>query len=202
MRELCYSVNHYRGRIKALKYYNRKDLKLNLASGQTKKEGFLNIDLESKSADVNLDLRKKLPFKNGSCAEVYSEHFLEHLEYPDEANLFLSEIYRVLKPKGLVTIGVPDTEWPMRSYFEGKKSKYFSIAKRKKWHPGWYRTRIEHINFHFRQGNEHKYAYDLELLTLLLKKHKFADIRRRNFNPIKDYKFHDPGTLYVEANKK
>ena len=37
-------------------------------------------------------------------------------------------------------------------------------ARQSIWHPAWCTTRLEHINFHFRQGGEHKFAYDFETL--------------------------------------
>ena len=201
-RELVYTIRHKLNLLKSIKYKKSKDLKLNLGSGKIIKSGWLNIDIDSDKADLNLDLRKKLPFSSRSCSEVYSEHFLEHLEYPDETLGFIGETYRVLKTDGILTIAVPDSEWPLKEYVKKGRSKYFEISKSKKWHPKWFTSKIEHINFHFRQGGEHKYAYDFDLLSQLLSKVGFINIKRRNFNPKHDSKFHHPGTLYVVANKK
>src|SRR5215475_1447361 len=58
-------------------------LKLNIGCGPNVKTGWTNIDL-SGHADLHLDLREPLPFGDSSASIVYSEHFLEHLEYPHD----------------------------------------------------------------------------------------------------------------------
>ncbi len=71
-------------------------IKLNIGSGSNTKPGWINLDLAA-SADVRMDLRDPLPFPDQSCDLIYSEHFLEHLSYPDESVPFLAECRRVLK---------------------------------------------------------------------------------------------------------
>lgn len=58
---------------------------------------------------VNHDLRRGIPFKTTVVDVVYSSHFLEHLEHR-YAMPFLQEVYRVLKPGGIVRLVVPDLE--------------------------------------------------------------------------------------------
>lgn len=193
---------HKCGVLKSKKYQNQQKLKLHLASGENYKEGWVNIDLLSKNIDLSLDLRKKFPFSDNSCKEIYSEHFLEHLEYPNEVSSFLKEAKRVLISNGKITIIVPDTVWPMQSYFEGYESAYFKICKKKKWHPTDYKTRIEHINFHFRQNGEHLYAYDEELLRMVLKNAGFSQIIRRDYDQKIDSPVHDFGNLSLVARNK
>ena len=67
---------------KARRYSNATGLQLHFGCGANVKPGFVNIDL-SNAADLTLDLREQLPFADGSCSLVYSEHFLEHIEYPN-----------------------------------------------------------------------------------------------------------------------
>ena len=38
---------------------------------------------------------------------IYSEHVLEHFEYPRDARHILQECFRIL-PQGLLSVGVPD----------------------------------------------------------------------------------------------
>ena len=64
-------------------------------------------------------------------------------------------------------------------------------------------TRMDQINFHFRQqglgfGQDHLYAYDLETLTARLTAAGFVDIAHRPHDPARDSR---PGTLYVDARK-
>ena len=108
--------------------------------------------------------------------------------------------HRVLRPDGVFSAGVPDTEWPLQAYGEGISSEYFRHAKQI-WHPKWCVTRMEHINYHFRQGREHKYAYDFETLRYVLERAGFAQVRRRDFDPQLDSRDRELGTLYIEAVK-
>jgi SAM-dependent methyltransferase len=92
-------------------YANRTGLKLNVGCGQNYKHGWVNIDL-ARTADLVLDMREPIPLADGSVRMIYSEHFFEHLDYPQHAAHFLSESYRILEPGGVFSVGVPDTRWP------------------------------------------------------------------------------------------
>src|ERR1700691_1421403 len=122
--------------------------KINLGSGTTRKDGFLNIDLFP-GGDLTLDLRRPLPFESDCCEIIFSEHFFEHIDYPNPAYDLARECLRVLKPNGQIRLSVPDTEWPLLDYPEGIDSGFFRAAKENAWwRPGYCSTRIEHINFH------------------------------------------------------
>src|SRR5271170_2394511 len=81
--ELDIWIIHNRGLSKGKGYRGRKNLKLNCGCGTHLKEGWVNIDL-CQGTDLQLDLRRALPFDDCSVAEIYSEHFFEHLQYPEE----------------------------------------------------------------------------------------------------------------------
>jgi predicted SAM-dependent methyltransferase len=51
------------------------------------------------------DLRS---FADGTFAEVYASHVLEHFDYKDELQATLKEWHRVLEPGGLLHVSVPD----------------------------------------------------------------------------------------------
>jgi len=174
-------------------------LKLNCGCGSNRKAGWINIDLTEKNADLRLDLRTRFPFPDLSASFIYSEHFFEHLEFPTETDMFLRESLRVLIPGGRFRVGVPDTEWPLNSYVQ-RDDAYFQFA-RQHWHPAYCNTRLHSINYHFRQGSEHKYAYDLETLTTLLSESGFVGIERSEFDPSLDSEHRKLGTLYVNASK-
>jgi SAM-dependent methyltransferase len=106
---------HNKGKRQARRYDGQTELKLHIGCGPKPKAGWLNIDLVS-MADINLDLREPLPFADDSCLMVYSEHFMEHLEHPDETVPFLRESLRVLSSGGRFSVGLPDIEWPIRAY--------------------------------------------------------------------------------------
>lgn len=61
------------------------------------------------------DLKKRLPYEDASVDYVYTSHFLEHLERTDSRRL-MSEVFRILKPGGLVRVVVPDLALGARQY--------------------------------------------------------------------------------------
>jgi predicted SAM-dependent methyltransferase len=172
--------------------------KLNLGCGPNPKPGWINIDLFDSRADLQLDLRETWPFADDSVGHIFSEHVFEHFEFPEEVNHFLSEARRILQPGGLFDVGVPDTEWPLRAYGD-PGNPYWPFSKTV--HPEWCETQLDHINYHFRQGKEHKYAWDAETLARTLRRFRFTDITRREFDPALDAESRKIGTLYMRAAK-
>ena len=61
------------------------------------------------------DLKKPLPYADSSIDYVYTSHFLEHLSRDDGKKL-IGEAFRVLKPRGLVRLVVPDLAIGARHY--------------------------------------------------------------------------------------
>jgi len=82
-----------------------KPLKLSLACGGNKPEGFKGVDIaKTKDADYVQDLLQ-FPwsqFKDTSVDEIECSHFVEHIPhgdgYHDPFLQFFDEIYRILKP--------------------------------------------------------------------------------------------------------
>jgi predicted SAM-dependent methyltransferase len=190
---------HRRNLRTAAKYANHQDIQLHLACGRRIKDGWVNIDLSSPTADIHLDLRERLPFKDSTVAIIYSEHFFEHLSYPEEVQQFLSECIRILKPGGLFCVGVPDTEPCCKNYADGNVEAFRAAQER--WHPKWCDTMMHSVNYHFRQGEEHKYAYDFETLAKVLSSAGFTNIIRRPWDAGRDAPRWEDGTLYVDAHK-
>ena len=198
-REITILRKHRKGIHLARKLRGQPHLRLHLGCGPKVKHGWINIDLASQ-ADITLDMREPLPFLQNSCAIIYSEHFLEHIDYPEQTQLFLKECYRVLEPGGLFSVGVPDTEWPIAEYAGVRTEGYFHIAK-ERWHPAWCQTEMEHINYHFRQGEEHRFAYDFKTLAQALTSVGFQKVQRREFDEELDTLDRELGILYVNAFK-
>src|ERR1700736_1444739 len=91
---------------------------LNLGCGERFHPDWINIDLTSgRSGVIAHDLAKGIPFSSDSADAVYLAAVFEHIRRNDAEN-FLREIYRVLKPGGIVRVGVPDLEKICRLYLK------------------------------------------------------------------------------------
>lgn len=74
------------------------------------------------------DLRKRLPWADGSFKAVYASHLLEHM-YRADAEFVLRECYRVLKPGGVVRVVVPDLAPLIKGYMTGEFPKWLDDHK-------------------------------------------------------------------------
>lgn len=85
-----------------------KLIKLDLACGQVKEDGWIGVDIaKTNKTDVVFDLRKKKwPWKDNSVDEARSIHFVEHLTGAERVSFF-AELYRILKVGAKVTIICP-----------------------------------------------------------------------------------------------
>jgi predicted SAM-dependent methyltransferase len=89
---------------------------LNIGCGNTYHHAWVNIDVEPVSPDIRRhDAGMLLPFEDNSYDACYCSHVLEHL-YCNDALFLLKEIYRILKPGGIVRVVVPDLEDIVRTY--------------------------------------------------------------------------------------
>lgn len=92
--------------------------RLNVGCGEYPLLYWINLDAdESLRADIHASV-PPIPFKDGELDEMYAGHFLEHL-VPDEAEAFLAECYRVLRPGGRLGIVVPDTREILQRHLRG-----------------------------------------------------------------------------------
>lgn len=80
--------------------------KLNLGCGKDIKQDYVNLDcVKLPGVDVVHNINKlPLPFRNNEFDEILCRHFLEHLADIDE---LMKELYRILKPGGVLKIIVP-----------------------------------------------------------------------------------------------
>ena len=98
--------------------------KLNIGAGFQKLDGYLSVDFVqcvdnagNKYTDVICDLAKeRLPFEDNSVDEIACYEFLEHMgherENPDHQEALIwvmNEMWRVLKPDGILKGKVPGT---------------------------------------------------------------------------------------------
>lgn len=185
---------HARGVKRALQWRG-PGLRLHIGCGAHVRDGWLNIDLHP-SADLRLDGRRPLPFADSSADEIASEHFVEHLELED-ACAFFSEAARVLRPGGRMTVAVPDAEAPLREYVAGD-GPLLRQAREEGWHPA-VATPLDQINVLFRQGQQHRYAWDAPTLLHYLRAAGFSSCISRPFDGSRDSERRRVGSLYVDA---
>lgn len=76
-------------------------------------------------SDVNYDLREfnELPLPSNSASVVFSSHTFEHI-FPDNVDFVLRELFRVIKPGGVLRLSVPDYQRAVTAY-EDKDDAFF-----------------------------------------------------------------------------
>ena len=185
---------------------------MNIGPGLLGKPGWVNVDV-SKGPNVNClyDCRKSLPFPDESVKGIFCEHFFEHIDYTEEVPYFLSECHRVLKGGGILRLIVPDAEKYLRAYCKGdwdevSKIRPLDAERSDFYHRCQYNTIMELINVMFRQGHEHKFAYDFETLRFVLDRYGFSAVRQEygqylNSDLCLDQASRASESLYVDARK-
>lgn len=84
--------------------------KVNLGCGTRYHPDWINIDIVPQGSGViQGDLSRGVPLPDASGDVVYHAAVLEHMRRAD-ATAFLAECFRVLKPGGILRVGVPDLE--------------------------------------------------------------------------------------------
>lgn len=151
--------------------------KLHIGCGQHRLEGWVNIDLdEGSKADLRLDVTKGLPVADGSVAAVLSQHFVEHLTRA-QAQGFLAECCRVLKPGGKLRISTPDLAAIIRDYSASQTSGRVECH----WdQPAKYRSAAQVFNtaIDCERVWGHQFTYDEPELRLALAAAGFASVKR------------------------
>ncbi len=185
-----------RERRKARAIACRPGLQLHLGCGGEHKSGWVNVDLLGDPVDVAWNLAHPLPFESGSADAVFHEHLLEHLPLPDGATL-MQECYRVLKPGGILRVGVPDAGQLIRSY-AGERGYLEAL------HPGRPTAMLAVQELFY--WHRHCAMFDAETLCLFFAASGFADPRERGFgdsdlDPAPDTDRRRAETLYMEARK-
>ncbi len=193
------------------RFASGRELLVNVGVGPFGKPGWVNVDaFPAPGVNCVYDCRRSLPFPDGSARIVYTEHFFEHLDYHEEVPSFLAECHRVLRPGGLLRLIVPDMERYLQAYGDDDWSALDRIRSLAEGHVDpfvkcSYNTKMELLNVVFRQGHQHKFAYDYETLALCLARAGFAAVERSRFGHSRaaeaclDHPDRESESLYVEA---
>jgi len=194
--------------IRRIKLSKADNLSVNVGCGPFGKEGWINLDLANiKNITLRYDCRKGLPLRENSVMRIRCEQFLEHMDYQEEAPIFLASCFKSLKKNGVLRIIVPDAERYLLAYQAGSKEEWNSLGWDLDNLPDGFATQMDIINFVFRQHYEHAYAYDFKTLELILKKAGFKKTIKSEFGVSVDPELcddladHKPDSLYVEAIK-
>ncbi len=77
---------------------DEKPAHVQIGGGPHRIENFFNIDIVP-PADLVWDVREGIPLHDDSVNVLFSEHFLEHIDYPRSAKHYAAEALRVLAPE-------------------------------------------------------------------------------------------------------
>jgi len=107
------------------KIENKEKIILELGAGQMKKEDRINIDiLDLPETDIVTDLENGLSFlPNNSVDEIHTVSFLEHIS---NLSFLMEEIFRVLKPNGILYVFVPHFSNPY-FYSDPTHKRFFGL---------------------------------------------------------------------------
>jgi ubiquinone/menaquinone biosynthesis C-methylase UbiE len=172
-----------------------KDLLVNVGCGAGGREGWVNIDcFPAQGVTCVRDCRTALPLPSASAQGIFTEHFFEHLDYYEEAPKFLQECKRVLGEGGTLRVIVPDGAKYLATYCTGDLADMAAFSPVVTMDPADdeapfsieravlpFRTKMEIVNFHFRQSGQHRFSYDFETLSGLLQECGFTSITEMPF---------------------
>lgn len=173
--------------------------------------GFWKImDIQKGSEYIyNINSGKKIKLKDNSVDNYYLSMVLEHVD-PSLTVFLLNELYRTLKPRGLIRIIVPDAKIGIYYYLNNpKKLKQKGNPSKPKHFPD---TNLSRLFAWFytndrKDKSGHSNAFDIETLNWYLNKANYKNIKQMKYNDCsqifinKDYERYRDFSLYVEATK-
>jgi len=154
---------------------------------------------------IHHNVTRGLPFNSNSVGYIYSSHLLEHLTRTDSQKL-LTECHRVLKKGGKLRLIVPDLKLLATKYVndvinadEFMYSIKLKDSEKKK-------TLGEKLFPSFFLKDIHKWMFDFESLSILLKFIGFEKVEKLNFQEgsVPDIEILDnrpDQSLFLEAKK-
>ena len=136
------------------------------------------------------NLSNGIPLNDNSIDVLFSSHFLEHLT-KKKGEQFLNDVYRIMKPGGLVRILVPDLDIAIQKFNQGEINETLDLF--------FYTS--EEADF-----SAHKYNYTFGSLKTKLEEIGFKNVVRQSHQngECPDIEFLDiypDHSLYVEAKK-
>jgi len=139
------------------------------------------------------DIRKPLPFADGSVAAIYASHVFEHL-YREEAQRLVKESLRVLATGGVLRVVVPDLEAIIEEYtgkrpfgpLTGEVARLCRADRLNqrllmRYPTPSYPHLLRRVYDSWKDLHSHKWMYDAESLIALFEAGGFAEVRRREY---------------------
>lgn len=167
-----------------------RGLKLHLGCGAHALPGWVNLDVHP--APLCWNVQWGLPFADGAATHVFVSHLFEHLFFPHDAMAFLNELKRVLAPGGRVRLVVPDVRQLIDAYQRGDRDFFARRAAH------WTNARGEgpllaqFLNYAGAGPDPgylfeaHKFGYDVETLSHLLREAGFEGVVRSAYMASED----------------
>ncbi len=184
------------------------DLSVNIGSGGKGREGWINVELmPMRDTTLCLDIRRPLPFADGSVARILAEHILEHIDFRHDVPNVLADWRRVLRPRGVVRIIVPHAGRFLDAYASNDKARWKDLDWDLDALPNDIHTPMHIVNHIFHQSGEHLFGYDFDTLAWALRRAGFESIEQASYGCSCDPELaidqpnHAPYSLYVEAVK-
>lgn len=153
--------------------------RINIGCGGYGHDGWLNCDLDPLRDDyIYVDATEPLPFPEACADMLFTEHMIEHLTLND-AQRFLAECARVLKPGGRIRVATPDLDRFM-SLFSGKDAlgaAYETWLSNTFFPEIPYRTEAMVLN-NMLSNFGHRFVFDARTMTLALEAAGFTSVER------------------------
>ena len=140
-----------------------------------------------------LNLNKKLRFKDNSIDAFFSSHVFEHLFLNDLRNL-LKEIYRSLKPGGIVRTVLPDLNKIISYYEENEPNKFLDALFENN-------NSKNYKNFHKWMYTRQSFVTELGKAGFIKEKIKISDYKTSDSNIFSIMDNRPENSFYIDAKK-
>ncbi len=184
---------------------------LHVGCGSNILPDYTNLDIfPNEGVDVVCDAREGLPFDSNQFETVFSEHMLEHVDYPHSVKGILQEMVRVTKPGGKVIVGVPDASYAIRAY-ANEDTDFFTELKER-----WYKNRsnlthytqpVDFVRLVLADEDDdpvytpHLWGYDSQSLGVLLEEAGLSDVTPWQYDPSMSLEKRQWGSVYLQGVK-
>ena len=184
----------------------RPDAFVNLGCGVNIHRSFVNVDYQWRPGlDICCDIVRGIPIHDGIAGGIFSEHCFEHLTL-DQCRFVLQECHRLLAPKGVFRVVVPDLQIYARAYVQHLDGQAITFPNEHFVNKTGVSLPVALFNELFMESG-HRFIHDYETLSSLLREAGFSDITRCTIGTGSNARLliDSPGraseSLYVEAIK-